>query len=72
MRNQLVTWDNIRKFIADHTGDMILSLLLLYNLVSPMESFSWLGLCAGLVIRLPYFVLVWTPNWLKKIVFGRS
>ncbi|MCP1135685.1 sensor histidine kinase [Paenibacillus polysaccharolyticus] len=66
MQNQMVTLNNIRKFIADHTGDMILSLLLLYNLVSPMEPFTWPGLCAGLVIRLPYFVLVWTPNWLKK------
>ncbi|WP_426334195.1 sensor histidine kinase [Paenibacillus silvae] len=66
MQNSYVIRDKISNFLADHTGDLILSLLLLYNLFNPMDTFTLLGLCAGLVIRLPYFVLVWTPDWLKR------
>ena len=59
-------WMQIRKIVLDHTADVILTLLLLYSLIEPFKELAWIDLVAGLIVRLPYLMLVWVPQSLRN------
>lgn len=59
-------WMQIQKVVLDHTADIILTLLLLYSLIEPFKELTWAELVAGLIVRLPYLMLVWVPQSLRN------
>lgn len=51
--------------ISVQVRNVILSLLLCFSLVGPLKEAAWTELIVGILIRLPYLILIWVPEWLR-------
>lgn len=51
--------------ISVQVRNVILSLLLCFSLVGFLKEAAWTELVIGILIRLPYLILIWVPEWLR-------
>ncbi|WP_440961842.1 sensor histidine kinase [Paenibacillus nitricinens] len=51
--------------ISVQVRNVILSLLLCFSLVGLLKEAAWTELVIGILIRLPYLILIWVPEWLR-------
>jgi signal transduction histidine kinase len=51
--------------VSTQVRNVILSLLLFFSLVGPLKEAAWAEVFIGILIRLPYLILIWVPQWLR-------
>jgi signal transduction histidine kinase len=51
--------------VSTQVRNVILSLLLFFSLVGPLKEAAWAEVLIGILIRLPYLILIWVPQWLR-------
>jgi signal transduction histidine kinase len=51
--------------VSTQVRNVILSLLLFFSLVGPLKEAAWIEVFIGILIRLPYLILIWVPQWLR-------